>query len=48
MQNTGVIVVTNIICAIVFATQVGPDGQWKQAILTRCTANMFFVQLEAS
>jgi len=27
MQNTGVIVVTNIICAIVFATQVGPDGQ---------------------
>ena len=26
-QNTGVIVVINIICAIVFAAQVGADGQ---------------------
>ena len=27
LQNTGVIVIINIICAIVFAAQVGEDGQ---------------------
>ena len=27
LQNAGVIVIINIICAIVFAAQVGEDGQ---------------------
>ena len=28
LQNTGVIVIINIVCEIVFAAQIGADGQW--------------------
>ena len=32
LENSGVIVLINIICAIVFAAQVEDDGQWNVAI----------------